>query len=61
MYLSIGVGVGGHNFIDDSPDKPWSNADPKSQRKFWNAKDTWFKTWTEDSRLQVDYVKIWAL
>lgn len=62
MYISIGVGVGGHCFEDrDDGTKPWVNNDPKSQRNFYRAQNTWKSTWGEDRALLVDYVKIWAL
>lgn len=60
MYLAIGVGVGGHSF-PDKPEKPWINNDPKAQRRFNQAKDTWKNTWNEHSELIVDYVKVYAL
>lgn len=61
MILSIGVGVGGFAFPEPVEGKPYVNGDPKSQRKFYSARDVWKKTWTNDAELQVDYVKIWAL
>ncbi|XP_018563525.1 beta-1,3-glucan-binding protein-like [Anoplophora glabripennis] len=62
MYLTIGVGVGGFNFQDmNDGTKPWKNAERLSVRKFYNEKDKWKNTWNEDSALEVDYIKIWAV
>ena len=64
MYLTLGVGVAGHNFFDDEVSKDekfWKNTDPKGMLNFWLNKNKWFDTWTNDSRLQVDYVKVFAL
>lgn len=61
MYLLFGLGVGGHNFPDTVQGKPWKNISPKNTLKFWTDKNNWFNTWTENSVLKVDYVKVWAL
>lgn len=62
MYIALGVGVGGHCFDDTSDgSKPWINNDPKSQRNFYRARDTWKRSWGDHSALLVDYVKVWAL
>lgn len=62
MYITIGVGVGGFNFEDkDDGSKPWRNGERLSVKKFYNAKDKWKSTWNENSLLQIDYVKVWAL
>lgn len=29
--------------------------------KFYRAQDLWYPTWDEETMLQVDYVKVWAL
>lgn len=60
MYISIGVGVGGHTFPDE-PTKPWVNNDPKSQKVFYRALSTWYPTWNKDSVLQVDSIQVYAL
>ncbi|GLV44857.1 Gram-negative bacteria binding protein 3 [Carabus blaptoides fortunei] len=61
FYLSLGVGVGGHSFPNDIPGKPWKNDSPKNTLKFWQNKNTWRPTWSANSAMQVDYVKVWAL
>ncbi|KAF2893395.1 hypothetical protein ILUMI_12789 [Ignelater luminosus] len=62
MYLQLGVGVGGQCFTDRSDGtKPWSSDDPKAQIYFYRAQSTWSETWSSDSALIVDYVKVWAV
>ncbi|GBP49633.1 Beta-1,3-glucan-binding protein [Eumeta japonica] len=62
FYISLGLRVGGiHDFPDES-DKPWHNQATKAMLNFWNAKDSWYNTWYDDtSALQVDYVRVYAL
>jgi len=70
FYLVLNLAVGGTNgyFPDDaqnSPNpKPWTNDAENVFPTFWNAKEQWYSTWDqegEDSALQIDYVKVWAL
>ncbi|KAB0798120.1 hypothetical protein PPYR_09113 [Photinus pyralis] len=62
MYLMFGVGVGGFTFGNrKGVQQPWDNDDPKAQLNFYKATDQWYGTWSNDSRLIVDYVRIWAL
>lgn len=67
FYITLALSAGG---ISDFPDgcmsgvnvKPWQNSHPKAELMFWNARDKWGRTWTEQSsRLVVDYVRVWAL
>ncbi|KAK9891870.1 hypothetical protein WA026_017356 [Henosepilachna vigintioctopunctata] len=68
MHVVLGVGVGG---VNDFPDyyvstnnkrKPWVNFERLQMKKFFNAREDWLPTWTNDrSSLTVEYVKIWAL
>lgn len=68
FYISIGVGVGG---LGDFPDgaqngmggvlKPWDNTDNQAERKFYADIKNWHSTWTEESVLQVDHIKVTAL
>ncbi|XP_044766626.1 beta-1,3-glucan-binding protein-like isoform X2 [Coccinella septempunctata] len=60
MYIAVGVGVGGYNFPDQDM-KPWSNDDPKRQKKFYRKKSEWYSTWSNESALEVDYVKVYAI
>jgi len=62
MYITLGVGVGGFCFPDRTDGtKPWENNEPKGPKDFYRAKSEWLQTWSDDSRLVVDYVKVWAL
>lgn len=69
FYLIINNAVGGVNYFADSfrnepTPKPWTNDSPAAARDFWNGRSDWLPTWnrnTDDSHLQVEYVRIWAL
>lgn len=62
MHIVVGVGAGGHNFDDRSDGtKPWINKEPISQKKFYKARNQWKSSWKADAKLQVEYVKVWAL
>ncbi|KAJ8930603.1 hypothetical protein NQ314_016573 [Rhamnusium bicolor] len=68
FYIILNLAVGGVNYFPDNADnpggKPWLNGSPKASTDFWMGRDQWLPTWhlgTDDSHLQVDYVKIWAL
>ncbi|CAD7082007.1 unnamed protein product [Hermetia illucens] len=59
FHLTIGLGIGGHTeFSDELPNKPWSNLDPRSMRKFW--KDVKQKTYPR-GRLEVDYIQVFTV
>ncbi|KAJ8664701.1 hypothetical protein QAD02_006363 [Eretmocerus hayati] len=66
-YLTIGLAVGG---LSEFPDrsmsngymKPWRNSEAKALLNFYNAFDSWAKTWDpQESSLQVSHVKISSL
>jgi hypothetical protein len=68
FFFIINLAVGGMNFFPDqarNPDgKPWRNNSPHPKQDFWSGRNKWLKTWhmnTDDSHLQVDYVRVWAL
>ncbi|CAH0546478.1 unnamed protein product [Brassicogethes aeneus] len=61
MYFTIGVGVGGHNFPDSDNTKPWKNSNATQARDFYQNLTTWYETWTPQSTLEVDHIKVWAL
>lgn len=69
FFLIMNLYVGGVRlFPDDAINypkpKPWKNDSPTAARDFWNDRENWLPTWnlkgSDDSHLQVDYVKIWA-
>jgi hypothetical protein len=41
------------------------NSSPRAAADFWEKKDWWLPTWNykknDDSHMQVDYVRVWAL
>lgn len=69
FFLIINNAVGGTNFFADSfrnegTAKPWHNDSPTAPRDFWRGRPGWEPTWnmqTDDSHLQVDYVRVFAL
>lgn len=69
FYLMINLAVGSTSFFSDGYrnedyPKPWWNYSPTPLREFWDAKEYWLPTWnmnSEDSHLQVDYIRVWAL
>lgn len=68
FYLIINLAVGGVNFfgdhlVNEPAPKPWTNNSPHAMLDFWNGRSGWMPTWeteTDDTHLQVDYVKIYA-
>lgn len=69
-YLVFNLAVGGtnHYFPDNTRNglgtKPWNNTSETAYKEFWEARSIWEKTWnmdTDDSHLQIDYVKVWAV
>lgn len=61
MYIVLGVGAAGLAFTDSMTNKPWENGDPKAPLHFYRNQSTWKQTWSDNSILEVDYVKVWAL
>lgn len=72
FYFVLNVAVGGvnHFFPDNAENpggKPWNNTSNKAATDFWNGREQWLPTWQRDvnngenSALQVDYIKVWAL
>lgn len=67
FYLVLNNACGGIAYFPDdavntpSP-KPWKNDSPNAALDFYNGKEGWYSTWDgEESALQIDYVKVWAL
>ncbi|CRK99328.1 CLUMA_CG012566, isoform A [Clunio marinus] len=69
FFIIINLAVGGTNFFDDSfvnrdYPKPWLNSSPRAAADFWEGRSKWEPTWNrynDDSHLQVDYVRVWAM
>lgn len=70
FFLIMNLAVGGTNYFSDgfvnrnSP-KPWHNDSPRAAADFWNARSAWEPTWnrqhSDDSHMQIDWVRVWAL
>jgi beta-glucanase (GH16 family) len=69
FFIIMNLAVGGVNFFSDDFEnrphrKPWHNNSPHAPRDFWRERSNWESTWnrdTDDSHMQVDYVRVWAL
>merc|ERR1712080_403777 len=67
FILNVAVGGTGYfpdNAINGGTGKPWTNDSPQAAFDFYNKKNDWYNTWhegTDDSAMQVDYIKVWAL
>ncbi|KAG5868025.1 hypothetical protein JTB14_026666 [Gonioctena quinquepunctata] len=68
FYFVINLAVGGTAYFPDDGvnpgGKPWKNNSPRAVTDFWEGREQWLPTWdlkADDSHLQVDYVKVWAL
>jgi len=62
FYLIINLAVGGQNgwFQDGKSGKPWVDNSPTAKKDFWDARETWLKTWDEGSpEFKIKSVKIW--
>jgi beta-glucanase (GH16 family) len=63
FYLIINVAIGGTNgwFADGKSGKPWLDGSSTAKRDFWDARDTWFPTWTAPGagRMEVSKVEMW--
>ena len=59
FFLGISLAVGGTtDYFPDGFGKPWSNSDGNAINAFYNARDTWFPTWTET--FQIDSIRVWT-
>ncbi|KAJ3128525.1 hypothetical protein HK098_004155 [Nowakowskiella sp. JEL0407] len=65
FFVILDVAVGGTNgyFPDGIGKKPWIDSSPTARYDFWQARDTWLKTWSNDREkmMVVDYVKMWKM
>jgi len=62
FYLIFDLAVGGTGgyFPDGMGNKPWSDSDQHAMTTFWNAKSSWYSSWSGlDSALQIDWVKVY--
>lgn len=69
FFLIMNLATGGTNGyfpdgVTNPHPKPWHNSSPRAAADFWAARNNWLPTWntnTDDSHLQVDYVRVWAV
>ena len=72
FFIILNNAVGGTAYFPDHFDnrnggKPWSDSSPAGQAmtNFWNGRAQWESSWNrhgnDQSHLQVDYVRVWAL
>ncbi|XP_018563526.1 beta-1,3-glucan-binding protein-like [Anoplophora glabripennis] len=68
FYIIINLAIGGIGYFPDDANnpggKPWLNTSPKALTDFWEGREQWLPTWnmtTDDTHLQIDYVRVWAL
>lgn len=70
FFFIMNLATGGTNGyfpdgVTNPHPKPWSNQSPTAAADFWRARNDWLPTWNidtnEDSHLQVDYVRVWAV
>lgn len=68
FYIILNLAVGGVSYFPDGASnpggKPWLNSSPRSSADFWEGREQWLSTWnleTDDSHLQVDYVRVYAV
>lgn len=68
FYIIINLAIGGIGYFPDDATnpggKPWKNTSQKALTDFWEGRSQWLPTWNvtaDNSHLQVDYVRVWAL
>ncbi|RZF33477.1 hypothetical protein LSTR_LSTR010133 [Laodelphax striatellus] len=66
FYLLLGIHVGGYHDVPNDAvsggrKKPWSNTDPKYLIYFFEDLKNWHATWNDQTKLKVDYIRVYAL
>uniref|UniRef100_A0A182P5V2 Uncharacterized protein n=1 Tax=Anopheles epiroticus TaxID=199890 RepID=A0A182P5V2_9DIPT len=61
FYLGLGVGVGGHYDFHQFKEKPWKDLGVKAMYTFWKAKNSWYPTWSVNSTMLVDYIRVFGV
>ena len=71
MFLILNLAVGGTSdyFPDDIGNKPWNNKGGAASQSFYDAKDEWLPSWTDNqsntisdnAALQIESVKIYSI
>jgi len=58
FYLIISAQSGGWPFKDScDPPAPWDSDSPTKRREFWEARDSWFSSWTQP--FSIDYIRVY--
>ncbi|XP_075224692.1 beta-1,3-glucan-binding protein-like [Lycorma delicatula] len=65
-FFMIGVHVGG---TEDFPDgitnngavKPWGNGQAGRKLNFYQDIPNWHRTWNDETKLVIEYIKVWAI
>lgn len=64
-FIIFGVTVGGFQNFNDKilpkDVKPYQNYDPRAALSFWRQRETWASTWSEDSAMVIDFVRVYAV
>lgn len=66
FYITLGIHAGGYG---DFPDevmskghrKPWKNFEVRRMKKFYDDIKSGHTLWSDETKMQVDYIKVWAL
>lgn len=69
FFIIMNLATGGTNGyfpdgVQNPHPKPWLNTSPRAAADFWSARGNWEPTWNrdgDDSHLQIDYVRVWAV
>lgn len=63
-FIIFGVTVGGFQNFDDKilpkDVKPYYNYDPRAAQSFWQNREIWASTWSTQSAMVIDYVRVYA-
>lgn len=63
-FIIFGVTVGGFQNFDDKilpkDVKPYKNYDPRAALSFWQKRENWASTWSTESAMVIDYVRVYA-
>lgn len=64
-FIIFGVTVGGFQNFNDKilpkDVKPYQNYDPRAALSFWRQRENWASTWSEDSAMVIDFVRVYAV
>lgn len=60
FYLILNIAVGSTNgwFQDGASGKPWVDNSPSAPLEFWNARDQWYPTWSQNGQMIIKRVQV---